>query len=330
MHSKKSKILAALLLFSAFTLFTDRVVHRLGTALEKSPYWDGNMATNFVRSHDASVFLFGDCRAAWYLDPERIGAILNKKVFNAGTTQASMLGFTDFFINVAISQGYKGHAVFVLTDYWFTDTEENIKAGFNDQRRWQNFIEPSRLKTLNENYPFPSVVYESGYYRYFGRGPELSRSIVRWASNRKLNAFSDGYLRPDFLFLDRTSFFKEEQSRLEKDLRNKFEPNAFAEEKLLSIINTAKSAGLSPVLVIAPAHAKYASEEFKVKYKKLVASVAKETGAPLIDFQGENNPFSNDNSLWLETVHLNYEGSKKFATELALELNKIFQSSQAL
>ncbi len=330
MEPKRKTALQAFLLFAALTLLSDQLIHRVGSTLEKSPYWDGNMATNFVRSDDAKVFLFGDCRAAWYLDPQRMGEILNTRVFNAGTTNASMLGFTDFYLNVAISRGYKGHAVFVLTDYWFTDVESNIKAGFNDQRRWQNFIEPTRLATLNREYPFPSFIYESGYYRYFGRGTELLRSLGRLASGRKLTAFSDGYLRPDFLFQDRTTFFKEEKNLLEKDRREKFLPNQFAENKLRALINTAKSSGLEPVLVMAPVHSSYATKEYLDKYHGLVNQIAYDSGSPLINFQAADNEFSNNNGLWLETVHLNYSGSLKFSTQLAIELDKIIHNSKKL
>jgi len=329
-HNKQglTSLLFALCLFTTLIVITDRGIQMWGKALEKTPYWDNILATNLSRIKKTNIFIFGDCRARYSFNSLNFQRGLKLSTFNLGITQTkSVLGFNEFYINLLLSQGHRGFGLFVVTDNLLLESKDSIENGFNDERYWEHFISPKRLKTLNLEYPSQSYLFSSGLYSYFGRGVELVRSSIRWLAQKPVNIYFDNFMQPEIFNAERAYWFQEYKNHLATNMKNSFTPNPYAVNKLYSILSKAKHSGLQPILIIPPVHKYYSSAQFRSQLNHTVNRIALDLDLPFMNFQYPNDPFSNDDHLWIELVHLNLKGIRKFEALVMEQLMRILKKS---
>ena len=177
-----------------------------------------------------------------------------------------------------------------------------------------------RMKIFIEKYDLSHFIYNSGLYAFLGKGDELLRSSIRKIIKRKMS-IQDGYdPRDPDRNLDKALNDKSEYQKLVNRTVRKFAPTEFSLETYTRMIKLVKSSGAEPILVVAPMHYLYSSNEVNAKVRKIIFNLSKKESIQSFIYLDNNSIIAKKDKFWIDTGHLNRFGAETFSSFFSRDL----------
>jgi hypothetical protein len=102
------------------------------------------------------------------------------------------------------------------------------------------------------------------------------------------------------------------------------EPTPFSLEQVDNWLVRAAASGLTPVLVVAPMHRYWASDDVNRRHVELVKAIAVRHGVQMLNYWENGDSLSSDDRLWSDAGHMNRRGAEIASERLATDLVAAF------
>lgn len=317
-----------------FTLFIlgmfciDRVIYFWGNTLAASPYWHSEMSNRLKHAERVDLLIVGGCRAALNFNPKIIEKNVNLKTFNAGKAAPGIGYMSELTLISGLAYQQPKYVAIVIDVHNLAESLERSRNVLVHITPWVFKLQSTEKQNFVKKYDLDRFYYKSGLYAFMGKGDELIRSTIKKFTKRS-SFIEDGYEPRDVnINLEKILKNNSEYLKLKNQMIKDFSITEFSLNTYRHMIELIRENGAEPILVVAPMHALYASNDVNSKMLEVISDLSKKEAVQSFFYINNQSSIAKNNTLWSDTGHLNKLGAEDFSENFSKDFKSYINQSE--